>query len=91
MIMGVFNGCILIKNEFSSSTLDFYSFMSVRRLMSKEGRDAATVELPGFFLQTHRKDKDLILLKLAEAVVLLLADLDQAKWKKYSRRENGNR
>ena len=49
-------------------------------MIAREGRDVATVDLPGFFLQTDQ-DK-IILLKVTGAVALLLVEFDSSKWKK---------
>jgi hypothetical protein len=60
--------------------------MFVCAIIAREGRDAASNDLPGFFLQTDQ-DK-LILLKLTGAVALLLVQSDPG-WKKHLRKENG--
>ena len=57
------------KNEVSSPTSDFYAFKYRCAVIAKEKRDAATVDLPGYFLQTDQ-DQDL-LLKLTGSVTLL--------------------
>ena len=75
------------KEEVSSPTPDFYSFKFVCAVIAREGRDLATVDLPGFFLQTDQ-DK-LILLKVTGAVALLLVESDPNKWKKHLQKENG--
>ena len=74
------------KEDVSSPTPDFYAFKFVCAVIAREGRDAASVDLPGFFLQTDQDE--LILLKLTGAVALLLVESDP-KWKKHLRKENG--
>ena len=75
------------KADVSSPTPDFYSFKFIAAVIAREGRDVATVDLPGFFLQTDQDEK--ILLKVTGAVALLLVESDSAKWKKHLRKENG--
>lgn len=41
------------KSKFSSPTLDFYAFKYICAMIAREERDVATVDLPGFFLQTE--------------------------------------
>ncbi len=41
------------KDSVSSPTPDFYAFKYLCAIITKEGRDVATVDLPGFFLQTE--------------------------------------
>ena len=51
-----------------------------------EGRDVATCDLPGFFLQTDMEE--FILLRVdAGVLVLLLVKLDQRRWKKNLRHQ----
>ena len=75
------------KEDVSSPTPDFYAFKFVCAVIAREGRDVATVDLPGFFLQTDQDE--LILLKVTGAVALLLVESDPNKWKKHLRNENG--
>ena len=50
------------KEDCTSPTPDFYSFKYIVAVIAKEGRDCATVDLPGFFLQTEQdKDKTILL------------------------------
>jgi hypothetical protein len=74
------------KEDVSSPTPDFYAFKFVCAVIAREGRDVASVDLPGFFLQTDQDE--LILLKLTGAVALLLVESDP-KWRKHLRKENG--
>jgi hypothetical protein len=74
------------KEDVSSPTPDFYAFKFVCAVIAREARDVATVDLPGFFLQTDQDE--LILLKVTGAVALLLVESD-SKWKKHLRKENG--
>ena len=87
---GCANGSVqrLYTNEedVSSPTPDFYAFKFVCAVIAREQRDVASVDLPGFFLQTDQDEK--ILLKLTGAVALLLVESD-SKWKKHLRKENG--
>lgn len=55
-------------------------------MITREGRDIATVDLPGFFLQTDQ-DK-LILLKVSGVVDLLVVESNSTKWKKHLQKEN---
>ena len=71
------------KDSVSSPTPDFYAFKYICAVINKEGRDVATVDLPGFFLQTDQEGDELILLKLTGAVALLLVECDEKKWKKH--------
>jgi hypothetical protein len=75
------------KEDVSSPTPDFYAFKFVAAVIAREGRDAASVDLPGFFLQTDQDE--LILLKVTGAVALLLVESDPSKWRKHLRKENG--
>jgi len=79
------------KYSVSSPTPDFYAFKNVCAVIAKEGRDVATVDLPGFFLQTDQDGEEdiLLLLKLIGAVALLLVESDEEKWKKHIVQENG--
>lgn len=77
------------KDDVSSPTPDFYSFKYICAIIAKECRDVATVDLPGFSLQTEQDgDKDIIL-KLSGEVALLLVECDEDRWKKHLRKENG--
>ena len=48
-------------------------------VISKEERDAATVDLPGFLLQTKMEEHKYVLLKLTITTALLLVDSDPKK------------
>jgi hypothetical protein len=74
------------KEDVSSPTPDFYAFKFVCAVIAREARDVASVDLPGFFLQTDQDE--LILLKVTGAVALLLVESD-SKWRKHLRKENG--
>ena len=56
-------------------------------MIAREERDAATVDLPGLFLQTDQ-DK-LILLKVTGAEALFLVESNPNKWRKHLQKENG--
>ena len=56
---------------------------------SREARDAATVDLPGFFLQIDHKIEDAVLLKITSADTSCLVKSDLKRWRNKSRRENG--
>jgi hypothetical protein len=75
------------KEDVSSPTPDFYAFKFIAAVIAREGRDVASVDLPGFFLQTDQDEK--ILLKVTGAVALLLVESEPAKWRKHLRKENG--
>jgi hypothetical protein len=75
------------KEDVSSPTPDFYAFKFIAAVIAREGRDAATVDLPGFFLQTDQDEK--ILLKVTGAVALLLVESDPNTWRKHLQKENG--
>ena len=60
------------KNECSSPTPCLCAFRFLCGEINEEERDVAAADLPGFFLQTERDGKDLILLKLIGAIVSLL-------------------
>ena len=88
---GVANGSVqrayTDKEDCSSPTPDYYAFKYIIAVIAKEGRDCATVDLPGFFLQTEQEEE--ILLKLTGSVAILLTESDPAKWKKHLVKENG--
>ena len=90
---GVANGSLervyTNKDDCSSPTPDFYAFKYIIAVIAKEGRDAATVDLPGFFLQTEADKDNQLILKLTGAVVILLVEADEDKWRKHLRKENG--
>jgi hypothetical protein len=75
------------KEDVSSPTPDFYAFKFIAAVIAREGRDVASVDLPGFFLQTDQDEK--ILLKVTGAVALLLVESEPSKWRKHLRKENG--
>ena len=58
-------------------------------MIAKEGRDCATVDLPGFFLQTEQEENSDLLLKLTGQVAALLVKSDKDKWGKHLQKENG--
>ena len=76
------------KHECSSPTPDFYTFKNICAIIAKESRDVATIDLPGFFLQTKMEGEERILLKLTGAVELLLFESNPTRWKKHLAREN---
>ena len=65
----------------------FYAFKYICAIIALEGRDAATVDLPGFFIQTEQDE--VIMLRLTGAVALILTEADPDKWKKHLRKEDG--
>ena len=73
------------KSECSYPVLDFFSLKYARGIITKEGRDAAAVGLPGFFLQTKRDDEEKIMLEITGTVALLITESDPKKWKKHLR------
>ena len=90
---GVANGSLqrvyTNKDECSSPTPDFYAFKYIIAMIAKENRDCATVDLPGFFLQTEQEENSDLLLKLTGQVAALLVESDESKWGKHLRKENG--
>ena len=70
------------KDTCSSPTPDFYAFKYMVATIAREGRDCATVDLTGLFLQTKSEENSTLLLKLTGAVALLLVD--------QTRRNGGN-
>ena len=58
-------------------------------LPAKDGRDCATIDLPGFFLQTEQEEDTQVLLRLTGSVAMLLVESNEKKWKKRLRKENG--
>ena len=48
-------------------------------MIAKERRGTATAGLPGLFLQADREGEELMTLKLAGAVALLLVESDESK------------
>ena len=48
-------------------------------MIAKKGRDMATVDLLGFFLQTKHNREDQILIKLTGAIALLLVESNEKK------------
>ena len=88
---GVANGSVkrvyTNKDDCSSPTPDFYDFKYICAVIALEGRDAATVDLPGFFLQTEQDE--LIMLRLTGTVALMLTETDPEKWKRHLRKEDG--
>ena len=76
------------KEDCSSPTPDFYAFKYIVAVIAKEGRDCATVDLPGFFLQTEQDKDKTILLKLTGSIALLLIETDP-KWKRFLVNEDG--
>ena len=77
------------KEDCSSPTPDFYAFKYIIALIAKEGRDCATVDLPGFFLQTEQEEDSDLMLKLTGQVAALLVESDEQKWAKHLKQENG--
>ena len=62
------------KNKWSSPRTDHYLLKFVCLTISKEGMYVATVDLPGFFLQTDQNSDDVALLNFTWAVALLLVE-----------------
>ena len=88
---GVGNGSVqrvyTNKDDCSSPTPDFYDFKYICAVIALEVRDAATVDLPGLFLQTEQDE--LIVLRLTGTVALMLTENDPDKWKNHLRKEDG--
>ena len=77
------------KSEVSSPIPDFCAFKYICAVIAKESRDIATIDLPGFFLQTEMERDDKILLKITGAVALLLVESNPEKWQTHLVKENG--
>ena len=77
------------KDDVSSPTPDFYAFKYICAVIAKEARDVASVDLPGFFLQTEQEGDEVILLKLTGEVALLLVECEPNRWRKHLQKENG--
>ena len=60
------------KNDDSSPTPVYRTFKNACEIEVKEKRDAETVDLLGFFLQTECKDEEFILLRLTDSEFLLV-------------------
>ena len=69
------------KSEFCSAAPNHYSFKHDCGTIAKEKRDALTVDFLGFFDQTKRKDKALLLFNLMGVLCLLLVESNPDKSK----------
>ena len=76
------------KDECSSPTPDFFAFKYLCALFAKEERDVATIDLPGFFLQTKNEGEEPVILRITGAAALLLVESNPTKWRKHLRKEN---
>ena len=65
------------KSDASSPAPDFNSLKCLYAVFAKEGRDTATADLPGFFLQTKQEEE--VLIKITGAAALLLVESDQTR------------
>ena len=65
------------KNDCPLPTPDFYSLKYLCAVFAKEGRDVATFDLPGFFLQAE--NEDLALLKITGVAALVLVESNPGK------------
>lgn len=83
---GCVNGSVqklyMNKEDVSSPTPDFYAFKYICAVIAREGRDVASVDLPGFFLQT-KQDDETLLLRLTGSVALYLVKSDPKRWRKH--------
>ena len=59
--------------------IDLCSFKCICDIVTKEGRDMASVDMLGLFLQTEHKGEDLTTLKLTGDTALLLVESDPEK------------
>jgi hypothetical protein len=88
---GVANGSVqrlyTNKEDVSSPTPDYLAFKYLCAVSAMEERNVATIDLPGFFLQTEQDE--LIMLRLTGSVAMLLVELDEKKWRKHLRKEDG--
>ena len=91
---GVTNGSLqrmcADKAERTSQTPYFHSLKYVAAVAAEGERDTATVDLPRCFLQIEADDlDDVLIVKFAGAISLLLVESDEGRWKKHLHRENG--
>ena len=77
------------KSDSSSPTAALESLMISATIDAHEGRDVATVDIPGAFLQTAQDDDEIIHVKLRAEMATLLAETNPEKYKPYLRMENG--
>ena len=64
----------------SLPTWEFYSLKHAYTIATKEGRNSAIVDFPGFFLKTEgNKDDESITTKVIGTVILLLAEWNLVK------------
>ena len=81
---GSFQRVYTNKDECSSPTPDFFAFKYICAIIALEERDVATVDLPGFFLQTEQEEgNEKLILKLIGAVAMLLVEIDPKRWRKH--------
>ena len=77
------------KNEWSSLTPEFCSLKHACSTISKEGRELATMDVPGFFPQTEQEKDDAVLSKLTGSIALSLVESKPEKRNKHLQRKNG--
>jgi hypothetical protein len=77
------------KRDSSSPTAALESLMITATIDAYEGRDVATVDIPGAFLQTEQDDDEIIHVKLRAEMATLLAEINPQKYKPYLRTEGG--
>lgn len=92
MLMIVKRNCKIKTRDYSSPTMNFYSFKCICGMIAKESHNVATVDLPSFFLQVEKdEDAEDLILKITGAEALLLVESDEGKWRKHLRCEKGKR
>ena len=67
------------KNDCSLHTPAYFYFKSTYAVIPKGSEETASVHLLGLFLKTERDGENLILLKLIDAIALLLVESDGSK------------
>ena len=75
------------KEDVSSPTIAFEALLYTLMIDAMEGRDVATIDLPGHFLQTDMDEK--LILKIQGALAMLLVEMNPSRWKKHLRHERG--
>ena len=75
------------KDETRGPTVNIESVLISAAIDTKEGRDVATIDLPGFFMQTEQKGTEHVLLE--GVMAQLLVQTDPKKYKKHMWYKNG--
>ena len=65
------------KEDVSSPTIAFEALLYTLMIDAMEGRDVATIDLPGHFLQTDMDEK--LILKIQGALAMLLVEMNPSR------------